>query len=62
MRIGPDGGACEPGAAQADATVRGTASDLYLFLWNRLDRDAVPVDGDLTVLDLWRDHANVRWS
>ncbi|HEY1487148.1 MAG TPA: maleylpyruvate isomerase family mycothiol-dependent enzyme, partial [Micromonosporaceae bacterium] len=93
MRIGPDGGSCEPGRVTAsptghaaatptgfgaasrtgpgsdmtadtaaDATVRGTASDLYLFLWNRLDRDAIALDGDPAVLDLWRDQANVRWG
>jgi uncharacterized protein (TIGR03083 family) len=70
MRINPGDASCSPGVASPDragdatvtATVRGSASDLYLFLWNRLDRDAISFDGDPAVLDLWRDNANIRWS
>jgi uncharacterized protein (TIGR03083 family) len=62
MWIGPSETRCDPRAEAADATVRGSAGDLYEFLWNRLDRDAIEVDGDPAVLDLWRAHANVRWG
>ncbi len=34
------------GDQDADTVVRGSASDLYLYLWNREPREAVDVDGD----------------
>jgi uncharacterized protein (TIGR03083 family) len=60
--IGPEGCRTEsPGAVTTpDCTLRGSASDLYLALWNRL---ATPrLEGDPGVLELWRGRANVRWS
>jgi uncharacterized protein (TIGR03083 family) len=39
--------------AEADAVVRGSSSDVYLWAWNR--PSAVEVDGDETVVALWRD-------
>jgi uncharacterized protein (TIGR03083 family) len=62
MWIGPGETRCVPRVEEATATVRGCAGDLYRFLWNRLDRDAIEVDGDPAVLDLWRARANVRWD
>lgn len=50
----------EPGAA--GCTASGSASDLYLLLWNRIGRDAVEIDGDGAVLDLWRSVVQVRMS
>jgi len=52
---------------EADCEVRGTASDLYLLLWNRLlwhrdDPSGLDVSGDPAGLEHWRDHAHVRWS
>jgi uncharacterized protein (TIGR03083 family) len=44
----------------SDATVRGTWSDLYYWLWNR--PSAATVDGDTSVADLWHDTVRVRWS
>ena len=43
----------------AGTTVRGSSSDLYLWLWNR--PSAVTVVGDETVAALWRT-VRVRWS
>lgn len=43
----------------AACTVRGSAATLDLFLWNRLDRSAVEVEGDETVLQVWRDGAQI---
>jgi uncharacterized protein (TIGR03083 family) len=60
--IGPEGCRTEsPGRdPAADCTLRGSASDLYLALWNR---PAAPrVEGDPGVLDLWGGRARVRWS
>ena len=45
------------GSQSADATVRGTASDLYLYLWNREPEQPVHFDGDDTVRQLWRELA-----
>jgi uncharacterized protein (TIGR03083 family) len=43
-------------------TVAGTASDLYLMLWNRQQPgDSVAVRGDATVLELWQARVRVRW-
>ena len=43
----------------ADATVSGSSSDLYLWLWNR--PSAAEVSGDESVAELWRT-VRVRWS
>lgn len=52
------------GAAAADCTARGRASDLHLLLWNRIAAtdDAITVDGDASLLELWRDSVQVRWG
>ncbi|AYY14941.1 maleylpyruvate isomerase family mycothiol-dependent enzyme [Actinobacteria bacterium YIM 96077] len=44
----------------ADATLSGTAVQLYLGLWNR--GDEIVADGRLDVLDQWRSHVQVRWG
>jgi hypothetical protein len=44
----------------SDVTVRGTASDLYYWLWNR--PSAAVVEGDDTVAQLWCDTVKVRWG
>jgi uncharacterized protein (TIGR03083 family) len=49
------------GATPADCTVRGSASDLYLFLWNRRPARPPAVTGDSRVLELWQGHARIRW-
>jgi uncharacterized protein (TIGR03083 family) len=36
--------------APSDVTVEGTASDLFLFLWNRVPTDALQVSGDSALL------------
>lgn len=48
----------------ADATVSGSASDLFLLLWNRIDLDAptLRIDGDRSVVASWRDNVAVRWG
>ncbi len=45
--------------AEADCTVRGTARDLDLFLWNRIGRETLEITGDEQVLDIWRDSAQI---
>jgi uncharacterized protein (TIGR03083 family) len=64
-RIGPEGvevsrDGVDPG--EADWSVGGPASDLYLLLWNRREPDGLQAAGDRGVLDLWRRTVQVRWS
>ena len=50
------------GTVDADCSVSGAASDLYLALWNRAGTERLDISGDRTVLDLFRDNVRVRWS
>ncbi|HEU4421101.1 MAG TPA: maleylpyruvate isomerase family mycothiol-dependent enzyme [Pilimelia sp.] len=59
MHIEPDRRRVAAGAHPADATVAGSASDLYLFLWNRADATTLDVQGDRAVLALWRSRATI---
>lgn len=61
VTIGPEGVITTAGG-RADATVSGPASDLYLMLWNRHGIDDLQIDGDRTVVELFRDRVHVRWS
>jgi uncharacterized protein (TIGR03083 family) len=61
-RIGPDSVELHRTRAAAGCTVSGPASGLYLLLWNRLDRDAFDIDGDPSVLDLWRGKVRVTMT
>jgi uncharacterized protein (TIGR03083 family) len=47
------------GDRDAACVVAGSASDLYLLLWNRTPEQAVEVTGDASILDLWRERATV---
>ena len=63
IRIEPDRRVVSAGAGEATCRVSGTASDIYLLLWNRRSLDErVAVDGDRAVLDLWRERATIRWA
>ena len=43
-------------------TIAGTASDLYLAMWNRGDDSQLTLDGDGTLMEYWREASRVRWS
>jgi uncharacterized protein (TIGR03083 family) len=45
--------------AKGDAAVRGTASDLMLFLWGRVPASALEVFGDSALLDHFRNSSRV---
>jgi uncharacterized protein (TIGR03083 family) len=47
------------GEGPADCTVRGTAAELYLALWNRGPYEGLEVSGDASLVDLWRRTAAV---
>ena len=52
------------GAEQADCTVSGPASGLYLYLWNRANaaRAGVTITGDPGLLSAWQASVCVRWD
>jgi uncharacterized protein (TIGR03083 family) len=61
----PSGGRANGGSgAEGDptCTVRGEAGDLYLALWNRTDPGVLRIEGDDSVLDLFRGTVRVRWA
>jgi uncharacterized protein (TIGR03083 family) len=47
---------------QADATIEGTAAELYLALWSRRDTSGLPVSGDPATLGHFLDNVHIRWS
>ena len=49
-------------AKRADCSVRGTASDVYLTLWNRMPVGALRTEGDSGVLTGFCDKLHIRWS
>ncbi len=50
------------GESDAACTVRGAAADLYLALWNRPGAEALSIEGDRAVLDLFGESVQVRWA
>ncbi len=50
------------GTSGADCTVSGSASDVYMSLWNRLPSSALRTDGDAGVLTGFCDKLHIRWS
>jgi uncharacterized protein (TIGR03083 family) len=59
VRFTADGAVTTREHAKGDLAVRGSASDLYLLLWNRTGRDAVEAFGDTSLLDRWAEHVRV---
>jgi uncharacterized protein (TIGR03083 family) len=51
-------------AGPAACTVAGSASGVYLFLWNRSHaaRAGVTISGDAGFLELWQSSVRVRWG
>ena len=45
--------------ADPDVTARGTASDLFLFLWGRVPPDRLDVSGDADLLARWQDRVKI---
>jgi uncharacterized protein (TIGR03083 family) len=57
----PEGGklVATPGHEKADAAVRGTASDLDLYLWNRKSASELDVVGDASVAARWAEAVHI---
>jgi uncharacterized protein (TIGR03083 family) len=49
-------------AADADCTVSGLASDIYLALWNRAPLDVLKIEGDRTAIEFLRENVQIRWG
>ena len=67
VRISPEGIEAKRGADETDLIVRANASDLYLFVWNRLQWDGPQNDilelvGRQDLVSRWRDHSHLTWS
>lgn len=63
LTMGPERVVTERTASgDADCAVVGTASDLYLFFWNRRGRDDLNITGDDSLLTAWAEQAHVHWS
>jgi uncharacterized protein (TIGR03083 family) len=62
VRMEPDRLYVDAGEQPADLRLAGTASHLYLLLWNRADTGGLDVDGDPKAWESWRDRATVTWS
>ncbi len=61
--LGPDGVDSARGVGPHDCGLAGTASELYLVLWNRTDLggSGVEATGATELVALWRDGLRVRW-
>ncbi len=62
VEFGPERVVASRDSQDGDCSVHGSASDLYLLLWNRRTLDGLDVHGDRSILDFWRERATVRWS
>jgi len=64
VQIGPHSVATTaPGADDgADCLISGPAENLYLALWNRRSSDGLTITGDDSVIYLFKDKVQVRWS
>lgn len=62
VTIGPEQTETSRQGNHADLTLTGTASDLYILLWNREPGSSVAMSGDADLVALWHDNFRVRWS
>ncbi len=60
--IGPEHTETNRSGDHADLTLEGTASALYLLLWNRAPDSKVTMRGATDLMDLWRANFTVRWQ
>jgi uncharacterized protein (TIGR03083 family) len=60
LEVGPEG-LRVGGDGTADTTVGGSASDLFLWVWNRTGTDELTITGDESAGQLWRS-GGVRWG
>jgi uncharacterized protein (TIGR03083 family) len=61
VRIEPTTAHVSAEHSDADCTLSGAVSDLYLLVWNRGATDSITVAGDASLVDLWRSSVQIRW-
>jgi uncharacterized protein (TIGR03083 family) len=59
LRPGQDGLQVERGHGKGDAAVRGSASDLLLFLWGRVPATSLEAFGDPAILQRWTEAVRI---
>jgi len=59
VAIGPDGTSAARGDGDSDVQLSGTASDLYLGLWNRSPRTRIREEGSGGFLTYWYDNIKI---
>ena len=62
LTLGPETTESARTGHRADLTISGSASDLYLLLWNRTNGSTVSMSGEANLMDLWRSNFRVRWQ
>ena len=62
VSISSDMPVTERRATDADCVVSGSASDIYLALWNRGSMDGLKIEGDPAAIDMLRENVRVRWG
>ncbi|CAN5493936.1 maleylpyruvate isomerase family mycothiol-dependent enzyme [soil metagenome] len=62
VSVGPEQTETTRQGAHADLTLTGTASDLYLLLWNRTPDTSIAMSGNTDLMDLWHANFRVRWG
>ncbi|NQV05005.1 maleylpyruvate isomerase family mycothiol-dependent enzyme [bacterium] len=62
VTMAPDGITTVSDYGPADVTLAGSASDIYLALWNRGDSPDIAITGDRDVLEAWHTGHRIRWS
>jgi uncharacterized protein (TIGR03083 family) len=62
VTMGPDGVHVAAGGGAATCSVRGTAVNLYLALWNRGGSESLQIEGDRAVLAQFGEAMQVRWT
>ncbi|MGH7704715.1 MAG: maleylpyruvate isomerase family mycothiol-dependent enzyme [Candidatus Dormibacteria bacterium] len=62
VRLGPEGVRATRGSGDADCTLRGSVSELYLFSWNRIPASALSVEGNAAATSHWASAVRVTWA
>jgi uncharacterized protein (TIGR03083 family) len=62
VTLDPEGMDTSRQAREVDLTVSGTASQLYLLMWNRTDGSTVGLTGETGLMEVWHERCRVRWS
>jgi len=62
LELGTERVVASSGPGPADCTIRGSAADLYLALWNRLPVGPLTTGGDANVFAGFRETLRIRWT